>query len=406
MSVINDMLRDLEERRAPERDGLAGRTSGSVIAPPKARIGLLHYGIALSVVGLVAAGGYWQLNQTDDLVESSVTQAQTESIENPSEARTVAKTIVASEPPPAPLEASTIKPILTETETVTADKTVDRVAKTQTTEQSAPQPKAKQDKVVNASQKPESPTKPEQVAFVPAKKKARPVQAPVAEADEEVRLSSSPLEKEVAKNDVSPTTLELRLTPIARDQQMAEQGREWFAEGQVEQARRQLYDFIEAHEQDDHSRWVLAGHLIQENRMAESGDLLVVVTESSIPQLKELKARWLVAMNRPQEALALLEGQPPEVASHHSYYALLAAFYQQQLMFEQAIETYSALLETNSEVADWWAGMAIGLDQLQRYEDAALAYRQALALPNLQQSLAQFSAQRLEQLQGRQTSDA
>jgi len=77
---------------------------------------------------------------------------------------------------------------------------------------------------------------------------------------------------------------------------------------------------------------------------------------------------------------------------------LLASYYQQMRLYDKAVDIYSALLEYDGDNADWWAGMAIALDRLKRYKDAALAYKQALALPSLKPSLAGFSQQRLKQI--------
>lgn len=194
------------------------------------------------------------------------------------------------------------------------------------------------------------------------------------------------------------SSLALTLSPEAEDQQAAKQASRMFEQGQVRQAYRDLYAFIASHRVDGQARAVLASRLLAEQRFAEAGDVLIAGDVSNDRILRQIKARWLMATNNTELAVSVLESDLPAVAEDSAYHALLASCYQQAKQFEQSIARYSALLEYDANRADWWVGMGIGLDHLKRYPDAALAYQQALALPSLQPSLANYSQHRLKQI--------
>jgi len=201
----------------------------------------------------------------------------------------------------------------------------------------------------------------------------------------------------VDSSDSKPL-LTVSLSPKALDQKMAEQAQLLFSNKERRQAYRALYDFIGAHEEDSKSRTVLAGELLQDGRMAEAGDVLVSSEISEHPKLRQMKARWLVSKGNHDLALHTLSSNLPELNQYPDYYVLLAAYYQRFGYAEKAIETYSQLVQLDENVADWWAGLAISSDSAKRGSQAKFAYQQALQLPGLNSQLVEFVTRRFNEL--------
>ncbi|MDX1453534.1 MAG: tetratricopeptide repeat protein, partial [Oleiphilaceae bacterium] len=204
--------------------------------------------------------------------------------------------------------------------------------------------------------------------------------------------------KDNGSSQPAPTTNQIVLSPFAKDHAMVREARALFAEGEDNLAYRKLYDFLAAHEQDDQSRALLAGQLMQEGRYAEAGDVLLAVRDIDNPDLRQMKARWYMHQGESDLALHTLRERQPELTGYPEYYALLASYYQQMGYPQQAARLYGKLVEFDADAADWWAGLAIALDRQSRFEEGKLAYSRAIQLPGLNPSLQDFIQQRLNAL--------
>lgn len=81
------------------------------------------------------------------------------------------------------------------------------------------------------------------------------------------------------------------------------------------------------------------------------------------------------------------------------YLAFLAALLQRQGRHEEAIEQFQAALRMRPAAGVWWLGLGISLQSVNRVADAQDAYRRARASNSLSPELAAFADQRLKQLQ-------
>ena len=199
-------------------------------------------------------------------------------------------------------------------------------------------------------------------------------------------------------NEGSLSTKIIQLSPKALDQQSAEQAEALFSQGEARQAYRHLYDFIALHEMDSKSRTVLAGHLLLAKRLAEAGDILVGGKTETHPDLRQIKARWLVAKGEHKLALYTLSSNQPDISEYPAYYELMASYYQRFGYSKKALLTYSQLVQFDGSVANWWAGLAISSDQEKQWESARFAYQQAFELPGLNPKLVEFVKSRLANL--------
>lgn len=155
-----------------------------------------------------------------------------------------------------------------------------------------------------------------------------------------------------------------------------------------------IYDFPEAHQ----SREMLAKLLIQQGepgRAMQVVDLGLTIAPRR-NGYKKVKARLLLTQGQAAEAVALLSSGRPSVADDVEYHDLLATGLLSSAAYEEAAVSYQALLETDKGSGRWWYGLAASLDAQGRSRDAAQAYEQALRREDLSTALRQGSQQRLQ----------
>jgi len=117
------------------------------------------------------------------------------------------------------------------------------------------------------------------------------------------------------------------------------------------------------------------------------------------PELRKLVAHYLLYQQRHQEALTQLEIPPvPAVAADPDYHALRAAIYQEFGDYARSAQLYAQLLEQRSAEPLWWLGLAIALEQQGLAGGARDAYRTALDVSGLRPDLEQFVRERLQYL--------
>lgn len=379
MSVINDMLNDLEQRKAQPNERAQDLQRSLVVrSQPGKKKWLIPAG--LSLLGLVVLlMWFWPDYETAkplELVQDSGTDV---SFHSPETSK------VNSEPRFIETPGREGEQALLSAAATSEDLQKKPEAKHVAAE---PTPSVQKASIAEVS-KPE-----EKKSAVVRSEPDRAKQMQVSEPNEP---ASQPVQSAQVR-EVKPEQ-SVQMTPTVSDRQFAESMKKLISEGGSNQALRQLYQFIERNDDHSYSRLVLATELLQQGRLAELKDALLAVDSSSMPELKQLKARWYAQTERTALAIRFLENQAPELADYPEYFSLLASFYQRNGMHVDSVDLYSRLLEVQAEVPQWWIGMAIGLDQLQRYTDAALAYRQALALPNMPDTLVEFASKRLERLQ-------
>ncbi|AWL10785.1 hypothetical protein HMF8227_00277 [Saliniradius amylolyticus] len=105
--------------------------------------------------------------------------------------------------------------------------------------------------------------------------------------------------------------------------------------------------------------------------------------------------------DKPQQALALLMAAKPPVASYTDYYALRAGLARGQGQFFQAVKDYYQLLELQPDNDRWRLGMAIALDKAGQHQPALKQYHQVSNSTVLPEQARRFIQQRIDALGGR-----
>lgn len=411
MSVINDMLRDLDARKAPEREQPAQVAVAEIIEPQTQPPYLLKWGLLLGLVFLVGIGaalflltGQSMTSDVATITESEVTavaglpDTHLESVEVSPDAELPAPqqapdavlptTPVSNER--AVSDAESPRAIASAAGTAPQAEATDTPSTSPGALNDQPTPAPTDQRVQTTTSAPSvaqqaSAVTNNEVTSIPAVRVAQPPQQ--AETPHSARSLA-----------VAPPT-GVTLSPSERDHSVAREAQKLIAQGQSNEAYRLLYEFLASTQQDEKSRAVLAGHLMQEGRYAEAGDLLLDASVIDNPDLRQIKARWYMQQGDSDLALYTLREMQPEVHEYPGYYALLASYYQQLGYPRQAASVYEGLLEYDPEAADWWAGLAIARDQEKRFDEARVAYTRALELPGLNRKLAAFAQQRIEVLE-------
>lgn len=421
MSVINDMLRDLEARKAPDRDGLSKANIAELIEPESTSVFTQSRILAVVVLLLAAALGtgiYVLLQPSQNpmqmippvtgsvVQESGVNETEAvhkddaESIETQSVGKTERLTAVEEK-----AESVSLGAVSHETKMVQQEPAKPANVEIATTTLATTVPNEQSHPVVSNAEPVSRPAIAHDQKAIP---KVDVTQADNKEAEitksMPAKQQNKPAKAEVESRPAQPTPAQvsqmITLSPDALDEQNATEVRALFDDGRDQEAYRQLYNFIEDHDTDLESRITLTSYLLRDQRLAEAGDVISALPIEQNPQARLLKARWYMANGLEQNAVQLLESDLPVFEFNVEYYELLASYYQQFGEPEQAITIYSDLIRSDSQRSDWWAGLAIALDRAGQYQDALTAYKQALQLPGLGVNVQQFVEQRVKQLAG------
>lgn len=422
MSMINDMLRDLDKRQAPELGGSASvRLESIVEAQTKKPLKIILVAIALLLMLLV---GWWLGSSPDPSLDVQTHVKTEEPINQPlSNETTMTNHIQTEAQSYQDVQKTTV---VQSTQSKQESPKIDEVKKiaVATKEQTKESKLIKQDKIlaapvttkddVVAVNKQEAKSNINKNEAKPEiKKETKTSQAlnitttettlknEAKEQNQEIQRPSETKNMEPLKRVelVETNSMAVSLSPVALDQQTAEKAVVLFAQNNSAEAYRELYAFIGGSDFNVESRTVLATYLLQDGRIAEVGDVLLNAPLEKSPELRQLKARWYAHQGEHKLAIYTLSADLPEISLHPKYFELLAAYQQRYGSAQEAKVTYAKLVEYDETIADWWAGLGLASDRAKEFEQAIFAYKQALELKGLSPELTNFVRPRLLQLE-------
>jgi tetratricopeptide (TPR) repeat protein len=91
----------------------------------------------------------------------------------------------------------------------------------------------------------------------------------------------------------------------------------------------------------------------------------------------ELKARLLMDEGKLKEAISLLEKSAPPLAENEEYHAFIAALYQRQGQSGLAANLYKQLATLQPTNGKWWLGLGVALESMGNHDQAQEAYANA-----------------------------
>ena len=404
MSLINQMLRDLEQRQgtpAPRRNPLSGLRSPAPSARQPARFGgrgwLLLPALALAMVlGAVLARSW------SGMAPPAAGAAPADGVvAAPAAAERSAHT-----PPLATATAEAPATIARPTPSTTPPAPVAVVA----APASAPRLGAADDDGTATAATPkavEANAAPQRSAATPPPAPGN--RTPVARRDDATALAAKP-EREAlpatpaaAPAAADPVTAErpVRTPPAAPEPTAATLLRRGQADlgrgdrGAAEQRFRQALDLSPGQVE---ARAELAGLLIASGRHGEAQALLEagLALAPGQPTLARLRARLLLEAGELDAAAELLQATRPGLAEAPDHYALLAATEQRRGRHAVAAQLYRQLLEHRPGEGGWWVAYAISLEGLGHADQAVAAYRTALHDRALAAPLRRYAEARLQ----------
>ena len=149
------------------------------------------------------------------------------------------------------------------------------------------------------------------------------------------------------------------------------------------------------------AREALAAAFLRLGQEAAAEPLLVdglMLAPEHVPFAK-LQARILAMRGSLSDAVELLERFRAAGAEDPEYQALLAAFYQRQGEHIRALKHYQLVLRSESDKAVWWMGLGISLEGVSKPKQALAAYRAAAVLGGLGDDSQRYIGERIAVLQ-------
>jgi MSHA biogenesis protein MshN len=199
---------------------------------------------------------------------------------------------------------------------------------------------------------------------------------------------------EIRKHDRPPTAHELADNEYRQASGLMQQGH-------LDQAREGFRAALKYLPEHHGARQGLVGLLVKAGQFAEAERLLQDGIRLSPEQsgFTVTLARLQVDRGDNAQAIATMQDGLRYAQGNPDYAAFLAALLQRQGRHEEAVEQYRAALRAKPAVGVWWIGLGMSLQALARNAEAQDAYRRARANGNLHPELAAFAEQRLKQLQ-------
>jgi len=434
MSLINQVLLDLEKRRASGTDRSA--LPDHVRALPEIRQGSRLWWIAVAggfivVVGMVTAWGAltgFRLPGSKQPPPAAASPA----VSPPPESKVVEAAILSGAAPIAQparevpaiavdmpdsqraglsLELANVPATLTEKPARAAEKAPEGrspIATANVIARAQPEPVAKAQS--NAAAPVSTP------AAIPAAPPAPPVVASAGKPGTDAKPQVAPpkAEETPPKKSAAPA-----VRPIARGghpeidkrerqltpQQLAEndygKATALLNQNKLAEAREALESALRHHPSHSGARQALFGLLIEAKNYTEAERVLREGLQLNPGQtgFTMTLARLQVDRGNTQAAIDILQKGMAYAQNNADYHAFLAALLQRQQRHNEAIEQFQAALSLKPQSGVWLMGLGISLQALNRNAEAQETFRRAKASGSLNADLQAFVDQRLRQLQ-------
>ncbi len=387
MSLVNQMLKDLEARRAPDMAGAAVlRNLEAPALGGSRRRWLAVWVAALSLAVTVGVGAWAYLGKpvpplaaTPPVPERALAAAEpgresppAGTAERPAE---LAPKQPESMPPPA--DAPTARP------------SAAAVGSTETLRQRAKAVSGPESRSAAVRQTPAAASPP--VGQAVAATQPEPQPAPLSQdSAASVAQASEPAVRRVPR---APSVAE-------RAGHAYRRGAALVKEGRIAEAEVSLREALALDPGLAAARELLAVQLVRAARGPEAEELLRSSLEANPAQrgLALIYGRVLAERGATEAAVEALERALPAVELDPDYYGLLAALYQRLRRHGQAVAAYRAALRVAPGRGAWWLGLGLSLESLGERAAALQALEQARRVGGLSREVEAFVQRRLDAL--------
>jgi MSHA biogenesis protein MshN len=204
----------------------------------------------------------------------------------------------------------------------------------------------------------------------------------------------APGRSEIQKQERPPTARDLAENEYRQGAAFLQQGRPAEAQEAFQAAVRLLPEHHGAR-QGMVGLMVRGGQFGEAERVLQDGLAIAPVQTGFTVTLARLQVNRgdnAQAITTMQDGLQYAQGNP-------DYAAFLAALLQRQGRHEEAVAQFQSALRVKPTPGVWWLGLGMSLQAVKRSPEAQDAYRRARAANNLHPELAALADQRLKQLQ-------
>lgn len=222
----------------------------------------------------------------------------------------------------------------------------------------------------------------------------RPNQAPMGLKLLFKHMPFKPKPTENTEKIVLPTKEELQQAQFSAALHQA-------AEGNIPEAVSMLNNLIAQAPDMRVARIALVKLLIQQDKIPNAMMIIdqgLVKSPAFVPYIA-IKARLLLMQNKPQQALNELQQASPVLEKHPEYYATLAVVQQMLGNHLYAAQIYRQLIDFQANNGIWWLGLGTSLEASGRYNAALQAYKRAVTLGNLKPSLLAYVETQMNELE-------
>lgn len=363
MSLVNNMLRDLDQRRNE-----SGSSGGAVKLMPareyigEGRQGFLFYVLIGLAVLSVALAFYWytvnQANTEQRLDIQVVSQASNQLVDAEQLIQELEESILLSE------EAFESEQATAESLPALSSRSLEELVET---------------RVEPAANVPSR-----EGLFTPVIVEVEPL---AIEADPSL-VRGGPVESVKEAPEFSNEQLDTIAVQDALRQ---------ISDGQTEEANETLEQFILNNRYAHQSRETYAKLLMSRGDL-QGANALIDVGLGLAPNhagFKKVKARLLMSVGEISDAVDILISRAPDMADDSEYHDLLASAQLSSRDFSGAVISYRGLVQHDQSQGKWWYGFAAAHDQLGNSGEARQAYSRAIQYSNLSANLRRRSQERL-----------
>ena len=250
-------------------------------------------------------------------------------------------------------------------------------------------------------------------ATPPAKKVARAVRADDAPASPAVDSSAAPGKKTSAapraRKAAAPVVATTAAKPVAvatdavssRSAPTSGAVMRKSPANSVAKAGEQTLRDVLVRDPEDSADWMRLYETLLDRDEAEAAQAAMIeglATAAEPSPLASRYARELIVRGDLDQARSVLQEYRPVASFDQDYEALLAWLLQSTEHHREAADAYRTLVAWNSQFGDWWVGLAISLENIGDREGALQAYQQARDAAQIKSTLARYASQRIAAL--------
>ncbi|MCF6283478.1 MAG: tetratricopeptide repeat protein [Candidatus Polarisedimenticolaceae bacterium] len=211
--------------------------------------------------------------------------------------------------------------------------------------------------------------------------------------------SAKPPARKVVKPPPKSRPL-IRHSAASKSERTYQQALDWLADGQQSTAIEGFKAVLKSDPAHHEARYSLAVLLIQRAALDEAEQLLFEGLRQAPTHapFAKLYGRLKAESGDYLLAVTVMERAIENATTNADYYGQMAALYQRLEFHPQAIEAYTIALRLRPGMALWWMGLAISLEQRERYKEALSAYEKARANGRLNADVRTFVESRIDLL--------